>query len=442
MATIELALPTSYDARDYGFVTTPKDQGNCGSCWAFASAGALESHLLKAGMVVQDPDLSEQQQVSCNTAMLGCYGGSSTALLYWESKGPLDEAYFPYTAYDTTPCVEEDQLGYSVADYHTVPVTTAAFKDSLYNNGPSYWRYTVHSDFFTFWNYSNFGTVYVNGAKALEGGHAVLLIGWDDGKNAFLCKNSWGETGGPNDDGTFWIAYDGHEIDLAFGMANFTVISPTCSSSEDCSDGLACNGLETCDNNGVCQPGIPVSCPDDELYCNGSEFCDEATGDCNRTNPPCDSGEICMEEIDLCVPETCNDGTCDEGEDCINCSWDCISGLSSGDCASCFKGVCDGVCHPVKEGPECSDCSPAYCCGDGVCNGEENSEKCAIDCGESPTTETNCSDEIDNDGDNLTDCDDPDCFGDPVCSDCLPRKAACNSNYDCCSGRCFRDFCK
>ena len=85
MATIEAALPNSYDARDLGIVTSPKDQGNCGSCWAFASAGALESHLLRAGMEVQDPDLSEQQQVSCNESMWGCEGGNSYALLYWGS---------------------------------------------------------------------------------------------------------------------------------------------------------------------------------------------------------------------------------------------------------------------------------------------------------------------------------------------------------------------
>ena len=41
-------LPPAYDARDEGIVTAPKNQGSCGSCWAFASVGALESHLLKA----------------------------------------------------------------------------------------------------------------------------------------------------------------------------------------------------------------------------------------------------------------------------------------------------------------------------------------------------------------------------------------------------------
>jgi hypothetical protein len=216
-------LPVAYDARDEGLVTPAKDQGACGSCWAFAVTGAMESHLLKE-MGVGPEDFAEQQQVSCNSSMWGCAGGNSSALRFWEagSYGPIDEAGMPYTARDSTPCeygcLEQD---YHVTNYHTVPNSTAAFKESLYNFGPSYWRYDVYSDFGSFWSAGRPGQVYVNASGWREGGHAVLLIGWDDAKGAFLCKNSWGATGGPNGDGTFWIAYSGHANDLSFGMANF-----------------------------------------------------------------------------------------------------------------------------------------------------------------------------------------------------------------------------
>lgn len=219
------ALPSAYDARDYGLVTPAKDQGACGSCWAFASTGAFESHLLKA-LGIGPEDFAEQQQVSCNIEMLGCSGGNSTALRFWEAGryGPIDEAGMPYSAADSTPCdygcSEQD---YHVTNYHTVPQTTAAFKESLYTYGPSYWRFEVYSDFGSFWNSGGPGDVYVNGSGWREGGHAVLLIGWDDAKGAFLCKNSWGEYAGPNGDGTFWIAYTGHANNLGFGMANFEV---------------------------------------------------------------------------------------------------------------------------------------------------------------------------------------------------------------------------
>jgi hypothetical protein len=375
------SLPLAYDARDEGIVTSAKNQGSCGSCWAFASAGAMESHMLKA--YNDGPtDLSEQQQVSCNTAMWGCSGGSSTAIRYWQAKGPLYEGCFPYTASDSTPCAEAlcDQLGYRVVDWHTVPETITDFKTSLYVYGPSYWRYDVYNDFYTYWNQGNPGDVYVNSANSsFEGGHAVLLIGWDESKGAFLCKNSWGTTGGPNDDGTFWIAYSGHGHDLGFGMANFSLTAVGCSSNADCDDGLFCNGAETCANS-ICQTGTPPSCSDDGLFCNGTELCDEINDTCGHSGDPCGVGTTCNEEQNRCMLPTCGNAVCDEGENCTNCFEDCISG-QGGSCDACFKGACDGVCHPVKENLTCADCAPSYCCGDGTCEGGETVDNCAVDCG-------------------------------------------------------------
>ncbi len=214
------ALPAAYDARDDSIVTPPKNQGACGSCWAFASVGAFESHLLKK-YAVGPMDLSEQQQVSCNTSMGGCSGGSSSAPQFWETRGPVTEACYPYTASDSA-CVETcPELEYNVTGWHTVPQTSTGFKASLYDLGPSYWRYNVHQDFMDYWDSGSAGQVYVNSTYNPQGGHAVLLIGWDDSKGALLCKNSWGATGGPNGDGTFWIAYSGHANSLGFAMSNF-----------------------------------------------------------------------------------------------------------------------------------------------------------------------------------------------------------------------------
>jgi len=223
------SIPTAYDARNDGIVTSAKNQGNCGSCWAFASAGAMESHILKNGGTTYD--LSEQQQVSCNLTMSGCCGGSSTAPQYWETTGPIDEACGPYGESSTScptqrtvPCSDMDaceQLVYRVTNWHTVGTTPTDFKTSLYTYGPSYWRFQVYSDFYTYWNGAAAGAVYTNTGGTNQGGHAVLLIGWDDNKQAYLCKNSWGSGEGPNGDGTFWIAYSGHANNLGFGMSNF-----------------------------------------------------------------------------------------------------------------------------------------------------------------------------------------------------------------------------
>ncbi len=453
------ALSPYYDARDEGLVTLAKNQGQCGSCWAFASVGAMESHMLKAYQVGPE-DLSEQQQVSCNTAMWGCTGGSSNAIRYWELKGPLDESSFPYTASDTTSCLdlESPQLGYRVIDWHTVAAN--GYKNSVYAYGPSYWRYNVHSDFYTYWNSGEPGTVYVNNESDYQGGHAVLLIGWDDSKSAFLCKNSWGEFGGPNGDGTFWIAYTGHANDLGFGMANFSLTSLVCSSDAECDDGVYCNGTEKCVAES-CQEGTPVTCTEDDSFCNGNEVCNEATQECGSTGDPCDENAVCNEVDDQC-DSLCGNGVCGPGEDCSPCPDDCISGTSGGTCGACFKGKCDGVCHPVKEGAECSDCWTSYCCGDGVCEGEEDSENCSIDCpatvcgdgvcdpGEdrcscsedcgAPDQEI-CNNGIDDDCDNAVDCDDSDCEFDSSCI-CLAKKESCQSDSDCCSNRCKNGQCR
>lgn len=377
-------LPASYDAREYGLVTSAKNQGSCGSCWAFASVGAMESHLLKAYGLGPE-DLSEQQQVSCNTAMYGCSGGSATAIRYWEGKGAEDEAYFPYTASDATACKEESaaQLGYRVTNWHTVPVTADDFKNSLYTDGPSYWRYNVHGDFYTYWNNAQSGDVYLNASADYRGGHAVLLIGWDDSKGAYLCKNSWGENNGPNGDGTFWIAYSGHAADLNFGMANFSLTATGCASDGDCDDGVACNGQENC-VSGSCQAGTAVSCPDDGIFCNGAETCAEDANNplgyvCGSFGDPCGTSQSCDEDIDQCV-SICGNGVCDSGENCSSCPSDCISGANGGTCKACFKGKCDDTCHPKKEDSACSDCWSTYCCGDGVCEGAENTLNCAVDC--------------------------------------------------------------
>jgi hypothetical protein len=224
------ALPASYDARNDGIVTPAKDQGGCGSCWAFATVGAMESHLMKKwGYGLSD--LSEQQQLSCNTEMWGCSGGNSSAPKWWDvphGNGPIAESCFPYTASDTTPCSYScTDMVTRVVNWHTV--AAADFKTSCYNEGPSYWRYDVYTDFADngrgFWYEAGPGDVYVNRGGSRRAGHAVLLIGWDDAKGAYLCKNSWGATSGPNGDGTFWIAYSGHVNNLGFGMSNFDLIN-------------------------------------------------------------------------------------------------------------------------------------------------------------------------------------------------------------------------
>lgn len=66
-------LPSSYDARDHNLVASVKNQGSCGSCWAFSATGAVEGQLAKATGKITD--LSEQQTVDCDKVDKGCQGG-------------------------------------------------------------------------------------------------------------------------------------------------------------------------------------------------------------------------------------------------------------------------------------------------------------------------------------------------------------------------------
>ncbi len=228
-------LPSRFDWREEGSVTLAKDQGRCGSCWAFASVGALESKILMKEN--SEWDLSEQQLISC--FRYDCNGGRSDSVLYWNDRGPMKELCTGYEDYSTpypgvgsnVTCTSIDQcleLPYRVIGYYTVNTRDInEIKTSLYNDGPSYFSYRVYQDFHDFWFSGASGQIYTQTTGTYAGGHAVLIIGWDDTKKAWLCKNSWGKTEGPNGDGTFWIAYSDHANDLRFGMSNFSIVGYT-----------------------------------------------------------------------------------------------------------------------------------------------------------------------------------------------------------------------
>ncbi len=248
------------------------------------------------------------------------------------------------------------------------------------------------------------------------------------------------------------------------------VTQPDCQTDADCDDGAYCNGSETC-VGGTCQSGSNP-CPDDGMFCNGDEFCNEDTNECMSSGNPCAAGTICNEAYDRCDEDCCGNGTCDYGESCTTCPGDCMSSQSEGTCEACFKGKCDGYCHPVKEGPDCPDCAPpSYCCGDGICEGAEDCYNCEVDCGPPPpspycgddscgsgedqcncpddcgspsTYETSCDDEVDNDCDGATDCDDSECESDLACqqSPCLAKDEPCTKNDQCCSNKCRRGKCR
>jgi len=465
------AVPATFDWSDIdgngkSYVTPIRNQSSCGSCWAFAAAAGLESYtLMTQNMPNFNLDLAEQILISCQNPN-GCSGGwPSQASAYIKSIGLPLETCFPYTAYDaqdggnsvycSEACLDWQNSTYKILDYGSVSFSVSAIKDALVNSGPLVTTFNVYSDF-----YSYNGGVYEYTTGTLEGGHAVLIVGYDDVNQCFIVKNSWGS--GWGEAGYFNIAYSELSSPIYFGSGTLTYygsVTQPCSNNSECDDGDACNGLETC-VSGNCQAGDPVVCNDDGLYCNGIEYCND-DGKCMHTGDPCSSGFNCVEGNDTCTPVNCGDGVCGDVEDCDNCPEDCISDYgSSSMCDACFKGKCDGVCHPNKEDASCSDCPQSFCCGDGLCNGKEDSISCERDCGPppycgdgncdpgeecscgdcgSPTSSESgfCNDGSDNDCDELIDCADSDCTDDPAClEECTPTGYSCSSGEECCSGLC------
>jgi hypothetical protein len=121
--------------------------------------------------------------------------------------------------------------------------------------------------------------------------------------------------------------------------------------------------------------------------------------------------------VNSIVMAVCGDGTCDPGEDQCNCPDDCGTPPSTE--TSCDDGI-DNDCDTFTDCDD-DDCygDPACpICGDDTCDPGEDQCNCPEDCGTPPSTETSCTDGIDNDCDTYTDCDDDDCDTNPACPGC------------------------
>jgi len=197
------ALPKSFNWEKKGAVTSVKDQGDCGSCWAFGSVGTMEGQLfLKKGKL---ENLSEQNLVDCDHECQlfsgekicdeGCDGGMEpNAFQYVIKNNGINKLKdYKYTAvvgtckYDSAKAVK----GWKSWDYVTVKKEDD-LRQYLYDNGPV--SVGVHADE---WFYYSGGIF--NSACQTQNDHAVLLVGWgedDKGTPYWIIKNSWGKDWG------------------------------------------------------------------------------------------------------------------------------------------------------------------------------------------------------------------------------------------------------
>jgi len=204
LAMNRATTPASYNGVTEGYVTSVKNQGNCGSCAAFAATAMHEVAMVKAGATFKGLDLSEQELVDCGyngQAMKGCNGAGIAVYTDWFIKkrggqGAHENTY-PYkakrkscpsklTVYKTgkkiSAFVEVEKAGekrimQTIAKYGSAIVGMRASDNS----------------------FGNYKKGIYTGCKSAVADHAVLAVGYGTdakGNKYWLVKNSWGTNWG------------------------------------------------------------------------------------------------------------------------------------------------------------------------------------------------------------------------------------------------------
>ncbi len=230
-STITGTTPASLDWRNYNgynYVTPVRDQGNCGSCWAFATTAALESNVLIVNGI-SALNLAEQILLSCSGAG-SCNGGYiDRASNFIRDTGLPSESYYPYTATNgqcSSALTGWQNTASQISSWHWVTTTSPtvdAIKNDLNTYGPLVTTMDVYSDFYY---YS--GGIYQYTSGTYQGGHAILIVGYDDTGQYFIVKNSWGS--GWGESGYFRIAYSQLASVVNFGdytMGYYTSTQPS-----------------------------------------------------------------------------------------------------------------------------------------------------------------------------------------------------------------------
>jgi len=199
------------DWRKEGKVTAVKNQGQCGSCWAFSTTGSTESaNLIKNGGSATDNAniISEQQLVDCSTMNNGCNGGlmdyGFEYLKKLGAKGDSLESSYKYKAKDgRCKAAQGTPSNIQVTGYTDVQSGNEnALKNAVGTVGPV--SIAIEADQRGFQFYSN-GVFSGKCGQQLD--HGVLVVGYgtDNGVDFWKVKNSWGATWG--EEGYIRIAF-------------------------------------------------------------------------------------------------------------------------------------------------------------------------------------------------------------------------------------------
>ena len=183
-------LPAEANWADKGAVTPVKNQGQCGSCWAFSTVGSLEGAHYVATKKLDS--FSEQQLVDCSTSYgnHGCNGGlMDQAFWYVKDNGITLESTYPYKGVGGSCKYTAQDKAWTISDCTDVtPLKEQALVAAIAQQPVSV---AIEADHLSFQLYK--GGVY-SGLCGTRLDHGVLAVGYgvENGKKYYRVKNSWG----------------------------------------------------------------------------------------------------------------------------------------------------------------------------------------------------------------------------------------------------------
>jgi len=217
---ISEGAPATFDWREHGAVTPVKDQGQCGSCWAFSATEAIESAWILAGKSTdKNINLSPQQIVDCDSidGVEGCNGGfTESAYKYIAQVGGQEQIKdYPYTSGTTKKAgkcaFNKAEVDAFIHNYKAIAKDETALSGTLSSTGPL----SVCVDAAHWQDYQHGVMSKYDCCVVCSLDHCVQLVGYNSTASTpyWIVRNSWNTDWGI--DGYIWLEMGHNTCDIA-----------------------------------------------------------------------------------------------------------------------------------------------------------------------------------------------------------------------------------